>query len=340
LTGGYDSRAVVSSLRHSGAGFAAYVKGSAESDDVTIARRLAAIAGIPLAHDRESELPSPDASDLQRSVGLSLRWQAGFLDTEKHKTFFASGKTLEPGAVRVMGQHGEIGRRFFCPREAGAATFIASKLRSADVESILTYELLKRAPVFIRADVRQRAGELILQAIRQGAPYGLPNLGRLDFFYLYERTRRNNAGSLSSQTHVVITPFLNPDYISAVFACAQHVRDPEAFHRHIVQANTPEWAGVPYGSKAVEPTLGRSREGTRRSGSQDTNESGSPVRPSSRYYDSVEYWTSTGQPLIDDLLARDGFWLEICDRGRARKEWLQAPDELLMLSMLPEALSF
>src|SRR5262249_43557110 len=141
-----------------------------------------------------------------------------------------------------------------------------------DFSPLLIDEVMQTAPPYLRPDVRQRAHELIAQALRQAAPHRLSTAGALDFFYLYERTRRLNAGSLSSQTNQVVTPFLNPDYIRAVFAATQHDRDAEAFHRFIVETNAPDWARVPYESQ------------------------------NSPYYDSPAYWKSVGAPLVDELL--------------------------------------
>jgi hypothetical protein len=80
---GWDSRAIISSLRILGVPFRARVKGQPDSPDVTVARELARIAGIPLAVETSAELPSSDPNDWRDSIQLALLWQAGQMDADK-----------------------------------------------------------------------------------------------------------------------------------------------------------------------------------------------------------------------------------------------------------------
>src|SRR2546430_606825 len=113
LSGGWDSRAVVSSLRVLNVEFSARVRGVPGRNDVLIAQDLARIAGFPLKHKSSGGLPPEDPQDCKRSLLLALLWQAGHMVDRKHKSFLSRGQFLDGGVVNVMGQHGEIGRGFY-----------------------------------------------------------------------------------------------------------------------------------------------------------------------------------------------------------------------------------
>ena len=128
LTGGWDSRAVVSSLRVLGVDVSLRVKGQPEKFDVVIASELATIAGLALKVKASAELPPENSDDCRRSIALALLWQAGHMVTEKHKTFLTNQGHLDGGNVNIMGQHGEIGRGYFASK-IQATGLDASNLR-------------------------------------------------------------------------------------------------------------------------------------------------------------------------------------------------------------------
>ena len=111
LTGGWDTRAVVSAFVAAGVGVRAKVKGREGSLDVAIARRLATIAGLELDVLDEADLPPDSADALERSIRLALLWQGGLMWSEAHKAFRSGdARALDRPGVNVMGQHGEIAR--------------------------------------------------------------------------------------------------------------------------------------------------------------------------------------------------------------------------------------
>jgi hypothetical protein len=307
LTGGWDSRAIVSSLRALGVPFRARVKGQPDSPDVTVARELARIAGIPLHVETSAELPSSDPNDWRDSISLALLWQAGQMDIDKQKTLFAGGQRLDRGRVNIMGQHGEIGRAFHY-----AGMLLQHGIRElpwsdAELEKRFVGHIIATAPRGLRHDLRGAVHEIVLAAYREATRYNLTGLAILDFLYLHENTRRFNAGSLASQTNLVVAPFLNPDFIRAAFAIIPAHKADHAIHQNIIATNTPDWANVPYAAP----------------------------QPSSRYYDEGASWQTTGAALLNDALRKDGFWTEVFDAGLARQDALDVADELVMMSLLP-----
>jgi hypothetical protein len=318
LTGGYDSRAVVASLRAAAAPFRARVKGHADSEDVKIAGELARIARIPLRHEPAAELPSSDADDWRRSIALTLQWQAGQMDVDKHKTLFAHGRRLAPGNVNVMGTHGEIGRAFYYGSAMRLYPGRALPWNDAQLEDRFVARRLSDRVPFLRADLVESTAGIIRAAYRQSDRYGLTDLARLDFFYLFEDTRRRNAASVASQTGVVVTPLLNPDGIRASFAMTAEDKAADALHHHIVAMHAPEWSAVPYETKDDAAVTRQHQH--------------------SRYYDARRFWSETGAALVDEALRDGGFWTEVFDPDAVREHAFEAPDELTMLAMLPRVL--
>jgi hypothetical protein len=310
LTGGWDSRAIVSSLRALGVPFRARVKGQPDSPDVTVARELARIAGIPLQVETSAELPSSDPDDWRNSISLALLWQAGQMDVDKQKTLFAGGRRLDRGGVNIMGQHGEIGRAFHYAEMMQKHGIRELPWSDAELEKRFVGHIIATAPRCLRHDLRGAVHEIVLAAYREAHRYNLTGLGILDFLYLHENTRRFNAGSLASQTNLVVAPFLNSDFIRAAFAVSPALKTEYALHQHIIATNTPDWANIAFAES----------------------------QPSSRYYDENASWQTTGAALLNDALRKDGFWTEVFDTDLAREDALDIADELVMLALLPEVL--
>jgi hypothetical protein len=310
LTGGWDSRAIISSLRALGLPFRARVKGQPDSPDVTVARELARIAGIPLAVETSADLPSSDPNDWRDGIKLALLWQAGQMDVDKQKTLFARGQRLDRGRVNIMGQHGEIGRAFHYAGMLQKHGICELPWSDTKLEKRFVGHIVATAPRCLRHDLRDAVHEIVLAAYREATRYNLNGLGILDFLYLHENTRRFNAGSLASQTNLVVAPFLNPDFIRAAFAVTPALKTDHALHQHIVGTNTPDWANVAYAES----------------------------QPSSRYYNEGASWQTTGAALLNDALHKDGFWAEVFDADLAREDAGEVADELVMLELLPEVL--
>lgn len=314
LTGGWDSRACVSSLRVLGADFRARVKGHPDSPDAKAAQELARIAGVDLVLESEAELPGENADDCRRSILLSLLWQAGHADTEKHKTMFAKGRQLKEAKINVMGQHGELGRGSLYAESMRTMRAMGTAVSGFHIAKAFPDAVLDRAPVLIRKDLRECVRETVQRAIAGAETYGLSGLNRLDYFYLMECTRRRSGGSLNGQTGLVIAPFLNPDFIRACFARCNLDKVKSVFHKHIVSCNTPDWADYPYVKKRAS------------------------TNPAMLYYDLHAYWKTTGAAVVQEAIAAGGFWTDVFDATQTRKLPYAAADELTMMYLLPEML--
>ena len=260
-------------------------------------------------------LPGTEAEDCRRSILLSLLWQAGHADTEKHKTTFAAGRLLDAGRINLMGQHGELGRGSLYAASIRTLRNAGMPVNPGMIVNSFPEALFNRRPVLLRRDLFNFVRDAIETACNQSEWYDLSGYQRLDFFYLFECTRRRSAGSLSGQDGLVVAPFLNPDFIRACFASADLKKEKQVFHRYIIERNTPDWASARFADKRAS------------------------TNPANLYYDLSAYWQTAGAPVVAKALSRGGFWTEVFDEQRARELPRAAPDDLTMMDLLPEALN-
>jgi hypothetical protein len=303
LSGGWDTRSVVAVLRSLEPNFRARVRAKPGRYDAMIASELARIGGFQLRVNHTADVPVHGTAGYRRSIALALRWQAGYVETTKHRSFLAGDKRLPPGVVNVMGQHGEIGRAYYAKR------FRALDDRRSDEGLVARLE--RGGPPFIHPRLRGHVRDVISEAVRQADRYGLTGSERLDFFYLFERTRRWASGSLSSQAGFRFAPFLNPDYIRAVFGYPGADKETNPFHRHIVATHAPEWNAVPY-----------ELELRRRHGIDTTA--------------SDRAWEVAAEPLVREALAQGGTWTEILAPDLVAEHWRAAPDRVAMAHLLDQ----
>jgi hypothetical protein len=344
LSGGWDTRAVVSSFAGAGVDVRLKVKGQEGKFDVMLARRLAEIAGLDLEVRPKAELPPERTEDLERSLRLALLWQAGHMWSENHKTFlWSEERHVDGGALNVMGQHGEIVRGHY---ERRARAWEAAG--PEDYEDRAVAFIMNQAPAALRDDLRDDVRELLHAAYRRAARYGLDGLAALDLLYLLERTRRYNGASLEAQFGFVFTPFLNPGLIRAAYglraaggAFVADRRQVNPLHRHIIETNMPAWRGIEFEEDLRRAARRAAREAAARA-DQAGEPPAPPVRdwrpsPGKQYYDYDLYWAQVGGPLVERLTSEDGAWTEVFDAARVREEGQTPPVEVALVALVAEA---
>jgi hypothetical protein len=321
------------------------VRGRAHNLDVQIATQLAASAKLPFQVRRRAMQPPETPEGLRRSLALALLWQGGYIDIRQHATFLNNNGDLDGGIVNLMGQHGEIGRGYYAER-IGAANLTPAQFEPAMVD-YFTYQNTPGHRL-LRRDRFDFVHETIAQAYRQADLYNLQGLDRLDFFYLYERTRRWASAGNHIQPGIIVTPFLNPDYITAVYNYPAAERGTQPFHKFIVRRNRRDWTKIPY---EKEMKIKKQREERR-----------AAIRKSRlKYYFAQtklwlrEYgldhfpalipvaphglWAQAGLPLAESALREGGFWTEVFDADAVRRRWALAPEQFVLTALLPSVLA-
>jgi hypothetical protein len=342
LSGGWDSRAVVACLRALGADFELRVRGQETHFDVLISAALARMAGLPHRIKNEGGIPPGDVAGLRASIEKALLWQGGNFTTMKHKNFLAreNKDRLDGGVVNVMGQHAGIGKADF------AVKIRAWEHAPERYEELLLETLLADAPPFLRPELRESTRELLRRSYASARDYGLRSRGPLHFFFLNEYTRRWGSATVASQTGLVVTPFLCPDFIRACYAFPEDELPTKPMHRHITATHAPEWASFPYTDQATEEDLRSGRippvEVAREDAPQSADEPRWRATQRFRKYHYKFYWKDVGLPLLEEAFARGGFWTELFDPEQARASWKEhkgGADVIAIAHLLPGVLA-
>jgi hypothetical protein len=342
LTGGYDSRAVGAALMSSqNLNFYFRTRGFASSHDVLIARKLTRIANVPHLIREGRALPPDSPEKLRRSMQTALQWQASLTEHHALKTQATDSLRLPRGEVNIMGQHGEIGSGYYI------ADFLKSESDPNRVESWLYRRLLMPLGETLRPDIRDQVQELIRNAYHSADYFGFKGLRSLQFFYLFERTRRWGSGSQFMQTSKVLAPFLNPDFISAAFSLPPLSCVPHPFHRRAVERFYPAWSQVPYGVHLdssqrdqlfAECLVGDSENGPFRtaakSGRGDDPAGTGYSKSGTKLYNNEAYWREIGSELVDDAVSSEGIWSEIFEPSIARERRYELGDHLVCLKIM------
>ncbi len=339
LSGGWDSRVVVSLLRDLGTPMSLRVRGSPERYDVMIASELARVAGLKLRIS-SSGYPPEDVERLRRCMKLALRWQAGNLSTKKHKTFLARRQGLEPGIVNVMGQHSGIGKADFVMKTR------AWELDPSQYEDAMIKELVGNFEPYLNPELREPVKELWRTAYRQADVYGLEGFARMHFFFLYEYTRRWASGAMAAQPGQVITPFLNPGLIRAAYAFPQEEIRNRPFHHHILGKYAKDWQGIPFEDQVTQRDVdcGRLKPVHFDAEKRAFHEGAVWKRPRPhRIYSNGMYWRSAGRSLAREARRSAGFWTEILDPALVdkktwdRQTWKRAVDPMVISYLLQDS---
>ena len=236
LSAGLDSRSVVATMVAADvAPDFVRTHGHPSNQEMIIARHLGATLDVPHVLQTGRGFPPERDDELRRCVKSALRWQAGMMENKAHKSFNMGRTALSPGNVNIMGKHGEIGRGYYYRRAGAPADGDASGWR----DGLLGYLADKPDAALLRRGVRDDARDLIATSVDQASAFGLTGHAALDFYYLYERTRRWASGTIYNQTGKVVTPFLNPGYLRAVFQLSSKDKASSRVHHHIVQRCRP-----------------------------------------------------------------------------------------------------
>ena len=334
LSGGWDSRVVVALLRALKANFSLRVRGLPERSDVIIAHHLAKLAGMDIRVKTQGGLPPDDAQGCRKCISQALLWQSGYMDTKQHKSFLVKEKYLSAGKINIMGQHAGLGKADF------ARKIHADTLQPSQYEAHIMEEMMKGMPSFTRTQLHDSVYDLILKAYNQADAYGLTGLRKLDFFFLFEYTRRWASGSLNSSMALVFAPFLNPNFVRACYAYPVEKLPTKPFHRHITAYYAPDWKNVPYEDQKTRKELkAMGIEPPKVPDHKVTTPLSTWKRAKgNRNFKSSAYWQEVGAPIIFNAIEQGGFWTTIFDPDLVKLQWESAPDAFAIAYLLPETL--
>ncbi len=252
LSGGLDSRLLLGAFRASGATPHVYVYGPAASDDVQIARAIAAAEGFAIEWiDKEAAPLPPDAFADQVAANF-----AGFDALPTFGNIFDNGGHLAardhrhpPGGLAASGGCGEVYRDFFymadrpSSADAVARTFFARFLSSDTTDGFDAHAFIAR--------IAKKLGEAV------GSADG--RLSRTQVEQLYPRIRcRSLFGreiSLESRLGAYFMPFLDHRIVAEALTLPMPLKRAGRFEGALLNAIDPVLASHPstYGHSFARP---------------------------------------------------------------------------------------
>ncbi len=242
LSGGLDSRFVLSALAANNVTPDAYVYGSGEEADVRIAKRVAERHGISLSH-YDASIPSPD-----ECVGL-MKEYAGINCVYMPVTAVVKLRLREmlrqQKRVVIDGGFGELCRRQLLNR---VLRFGMKALKSGNAEAIARYMAVPRPPIFTEPTNRlmQSGMKTELESTLAHMP-SLEALGPENYVDLFSiRTRVPNWG-LAEQARldtliVNYMPLVQPSLLHITMALPVSARANARLFRRFIRTHTPALA--------------------------------------------------------------------------------------------------
>jgi Asparagine synthase len=246
MSGGFDSRAILSALLAAGLKPQLLTVGFPDSTDVVIARAIAARLGLP--HDVVEVHPEDYATHgdeiTAATSGTKLAWHW-------HSDLFMRRAGLDPASVLFAGANGEFARTYYL--NFG----VAAELAAAAPGPVLRALWTQKAKNIFRPEERRtlnpalqtfldRTGqrERVERLVRL-CPGGL--LAGLDRFYLGQRVRNfiGNGLRLYGLHAQVRTPFLSREWVRAVWNLERRWKLGSNWHRYAIRQNEPRLMEFP-----------------------------------------------------------------------------------------------
>ena len=335
LSGGCDSRPVAAVLRSCGVPFTVRVRGEDWRPDVRIVNELCAIGDIPILRRSKSKPPSTEPGNLSESIIHALIFQSGFLSRRHHHTFRVHSRKLRPGICHITGRCGEIA-------SASMLTAILSSYRDGDYIEHLIGMLMDKGPQkFLKKDVREEVRERIFFELKGYEQFSLPKEKFLRYYVFEKSVRSVYERFVAYSPTLTISPYLHPEIVRSSFTLSDELIASYAIHRHIVAADAPDWASVVYEKDMTQ----QFKDGTATDIAPGLEHEKVPsnanwlVPNSQESYNRKRFWREEVSGFVSDTLENGGLWEEIYDGDAVRRRGTTRPEEMLILSFLPEAVS-
>jgi hypothetical protein len=242
LTGGYDSRALVSAFWAAGIPVATVVSGPEESADVVLSRRLAQIAGLP--HQRN---PSSQSRTF-KEVAEALSFTDGEYDMVEYARILEIHRSMmNHFDISINGSFGELARGYWWellfPKAGARARLDAKKVgrlrfaATSDDSRLFSPEAL--------LDLESHFA-CIIERTNTGL-FGAPNTQQMDHAYLAMRMQRWQ-GRIASSTNRIwpcLSPFMFRSVLETMLAIQVRLRRRGLVVRQMLAEFRPDWAAVP-----------------------------------------------------------------------------------------------
>jgi hypothetical protein len=242
LTGGYDSRAVVSAFLKAGVSFETVVTGPAGSPDVTVARDLARIAG--LRHTHISTMEPVTWEQAKRAFTVT----DGEYDlVEYGRVFRNHEELLQRHDISVNGSFGEVARGYWWELllpSVGARRALDARRVAAGRYAAAASHSLPFSPEATLDLVSHFAG--IIGRANEGLQ-SFPNTFQMDHTYLTLRMQRwqGRIASSTDQLWPCLSPFMFRSVLETMLQVSARDRRGSALARRLLLDLHPPFAHFP-----------------------------------------------------------------------------------------------
>jgi len=242
LTGGYDSRALVSAFWAAGIPVTTVVSGPEESADVVLSRQLAQIAGLPHHHNPTRK------SCTFKEVVEALSFTDGEYDLVEYTRILEIHRSMMTRFdISINGSFGELARGYWWEllfpwagehrrlnaKKVGRLRFAAT----ADESQLFSPE--------VRLDLTSHFAKII-ERTNTGL-FEAPNTQQMDHAYLAMRMQRWQ-GRIASSTNRIwpcLSPFMFRSVLETMLATQVRLRRRGLVVRQMLAEFRPDWAAMP-----------------------------------------------------------------------------------------------
>jgi len=242
LTGGYDSRFLLSGLVEAAHPFTTTVSGAAGHPDVTVAARIAAELGLQHQHIPSKPIPTPEEFD------AALRMTDGEYDAFDYSRILATHRRLSAAhSMSLNGSFGELARGYWwellwpklAQRQPLDVAMVARKRFAA-----IGYD----KTIFAPAAQLDLAAHMAAVAGRATAPIAsFPNTSQMDCLYYSLRMQRwqGRITSATNQLWPAFSPIGFAQVLEPILAAKASTRFRSLFVRATFARFSPRLASIP-----------------------------------------------------------------------------------------------
>ena len=242
LTGGYDSRAVVSAFLKAGVSFETVVTGPPESKDVTVARDLAGIAGLRHTHISTTEPVTWE----QAKVAFTVT--DGEYDlVEYGRVYRNHEQLLRRHDISINGSFGEVARGYWwevlLPNVGARRALDARRVAATRYAAAGSHSL--QFPPETALDLVSHFAGVIERA--NGGLESFPNTFQMDHTYLTLRMQRwqGRIASSTDQLWPCLSPFMFRSVLETMLQTSARDRRGSALVRRMLVDLHPPFATFP-----------------------------------------------------------------------------------------------
>jgi asparagine synthase (glutamine-hydrolysing) len=266
LSGGFDSRLILSALVRLGAKPLLLCMGFEDTTDAVISRQIAETFGLSL------ERVSLELGDYFESGPDIVRLTGGTKTAENWHTYIYPRKShLPPGCNFFVGANGELARCYYT--DYGAAARLANLVPSLAIPgwwAIKLHRVVKKERALFRdAELPGMCGELRSELGAAGHRRRIAKLAALchgaflegfDRFYLEQRVRTfiSNGLKLYSGRFSWRAPFIDRDWVESVMNLPRRFKFESRWHRFAIAQNEPKLLNIRF-EKDVPNRVGFAR---------------------------------------------------------------------------------